>query len=127
MAFSRTEKHIIGFNKIVYTVQLLKTDTNTNFRNDTIEDVDYTLQLLNKGFCTVVLNRLLFKAPSTGTEVGGNTEIEHTREKRLLRAQNTANYWPEAKWKIKDTNVGAKLGSTRIWATFQQRPVPKDS
>jgi hypothetical protein len=127
MAFSRTEKHIIGFNKIVYTVQLLKTDTNTSFRNNTIEDVDYTLQLLNKGFCTVVLNRLLFKAPSTGTEVGGNTEIEHTREKRLLRAQNTANYWPEAKWKIKDTNVGAKLGSTRIWSTFQHRPVPKDS
>jgi hypothetical protein len=127
MAFSRTEKNIIGFNKIVYTVQLLKTDTDTSFRNNTIEDVDYTLQLLNKGFCTVVLNRLLFKAPSTGTEVGGNTEIEHTREKRLLRAQNTANYWPEAKWKIKDTNVGAKLGSTRIWSTFQQRPIPKDS
>jgi hypothetical protein len=36
MAFSRTEKHIIGFNKIVYTVQLLKTDTNTSFRNNRI-------------------------------------------------------------------------------------------
>jgi hypothetical protein len=127
MAFSRTEKHTIGFNKIVYTIQLLKTDTDICFRDNTIEDVDYTLQLLNKGFCTVVLNRLLFKAPSTGSEVGGNTEIEHTREKRLLRAQNTANYWPEAKWKIKDTSVGAKLGSTRIWSTFEQRPVPKEN
>jgi hypothetical protein len=127
MAFSRTEKHTIGFNKIVYTIQLLKTNTDIYFRDNTIEDVDYTLQLLNKGFCTVVLNRLLFKAPSTGSEVGGNTEIEHTREKRLLRAQNTANYWPEAKWKIKDTSVGAKLGSTRIWSTFEQRPVPKEN
>ena len=122
MAFSRTEKNIIGFNKIVYTIQLLKTDTELKFRNNTIEDVDYTLQLLNSGYCTIVLNRLLFKAPSTGSEVGGNTEIEHTREKRLLRAQTTSNYWPEAKWNIKDTNVGAKLGPTRIWSSFTHRP-----
>lgn len=127
MAFSRTEKHIIGFNKIVYTIQLLKTDTGLDFRNNTIEDVDYTLQLLTNGFCTIVLNRLLFKAPSTGSEVGGNTEIEHTKEKRLLRAQTTAQYWPEAKWNIKETNVGAKLGPTRIWATFTQRPTLKNN
>ena len=125
MAFSRTEKHKIGFNKIIYTVQLIETNNDLEFRNDTIEDVDYTLQLLNKNYCTVVLNRLLFKAPSTGTESGGNTEIEHTKEKRLLRAQTTAKYWPEAKWNIKETNVGAKLGPTRIWSTFEQRPIPK--
>ena len=125
MAFSRTEKHKIGFNKIVYGVQLLKTDNDLEFRKDTIEDVDYTLQLLTNNYCTVVLNRLLFKVPSTGTEVGGNTEIEHTTEKRFLRANTTANFWPEAKWKIKDTNVGAKLGPTRIWQTFLQRPTPK--
>lgn len=125
MAFSRTEKHKIGFNKIVYGIQLQKTFTDTEFRVNTIEDVDHTLQLLSNNYCTVVLNRLLMKTPTTGTESGGNTEIEHTKEKRMLRAKTTADYWPEAKWNIKETSLGAKLGPTRIWKTFVQRPTPK--
>lgn len=124
MAFSRTERHDIGFNRIVYSIQLLSTATPVRFREETIEDVDNSLQLLSSGLCTVVLNRLVYATPSTGTEKGGNTDFVHTADSRERRARHTAELWPGA-FKLRETNVGVKLGPSRIWATFPQRPTPK--
>lgn len=125
LAFSRTEKHDIGMNKIVYSIQLLATEPDIWFRDKTIEDIDHTMQLLAAGWCTVVLNRLVYSTPSTGTEKGGNTEVIHQPESRAERARTTQSYWPHA-FKLRNTTVGVKLAPSRIWATFPQRPIAKN-
>jgi hypothetical protein len=125
LAFSRTEKHDVGFNKIIYGIQLLSSEPNIWFRNNTIEDIDNTMQLLTAGYCTLVLNRLVFSTPSTGVEKGGNTENSHQLEAREARARNTQNNWPNA-FKLRKTNVGIRIAPSRIWSTFPQTPVEKN-
>lgn len=125
LAFSRTERHDVGINKIVYTVQLLNTFTEPTFRGGVIEDIDYTMQMLTSGYSTIVLNRLVFSAPSTGTETGGCTEIEHGLESRGERAAQTQRYWPHA-FKLRKTNVGIRIAPSRIWSTFPQTPLEKN-
>lgn len=125
LAFSRTEKHDVGLNKIVYTVQLLATEPDIWFRDKTIEDIDNTMQLLTAGYSTLVLNRLVFSAPSTGVEKGGNTETIHQLESREERARQTQAYWPHA-FKLRKTNVGIRIAPSRIWSSFPQTPVEKN-
>jgi hypothetical protein len=124
MAFSRTEKKDIKFNHIIYSFKLIESDTDIQFRDGTIEDIEHTLQLLDAGKSTVVFNRLLYKTPATGTEKGGNTDHIHTLESREKRAKGTKSYWPGV-FKLRETTDGIKIAPSRIWGTFKQRPVPK--
>jgi hypothetical protein len=55
---------------------------------------------------------------------GGNTEISHANGGREKRAIATQAQWPNI-FKLKESKDGPRLAPSRVWSTFQQRPVPK--
>jgi len=123
-AFSRTEKSIIGFNKNIYCVMLLKNDNDIWFRPDVLEDKDMSMQILANGECTVLFNRLLMFNPSTGTNSGGHGVHSERVKSRAERAKQLAKNWPGA-FELRETKDGLRPKPSRIWQTFKQRPIKK--
>ena len=119
--FSRTEEADIGFNRAIHSASLISTEVKAHSRDNTVGDPDITLQLLNEGTCTIVLNRLVFSAPAVGAQEGGLTDYKETARKR---AENTQALWPGV-FKIKEDKARPRLAPSRIWSSFPQRPTPK--
>ena len=125
--------YVIGFNKQIFTACLFRNTKEHWWKSNTIEDTDYSLQLLSDHLVTLYFNRILmFKAP-TGKYKGGNLEIEYGGnkdekrfggEKQYKKAQKMQEYWPEAKFQIrvKEKTNEIRLKPSRIWSSFKQLP-----
>lgn len=116
-AFSYDNKPAVGVNGMVYCVQLLRTDVAARFRGDTLDDTDYSMQLLMAGYCTLVSRRVVHEQPSTSVQPGGCTDTTHTR--RLERAQAMVRTWPGC-FRIKEGS--SRLAPSQVWRKFPQRP-----
>jgi hypothetical protein len=80
------------------------------------------MQVLNKGFCTILFNRLIIDKVTTLKMKGGNSEIEYGDNGRLKRAEGLQALWPNI-FEIKIVNSQARIKPSRIWKTFKQRPI----
>lgn len=124
-AFAFAERNDIGYNRQVYTCMLLSTEPKAKFRDGLIEDADYNLQILFDGYSVVLFNRVVMNKTTSMVLKGGNTEISHANGGREKRAIATQKQWPEV-FRLKDSKDGPRLAPSRIWSTFQQRPIPKE-
>jgi hypothetical protein len=124
--FAWSEKNDIGYNRQVYTSMLISTEPKSNFRDGLIEDADYNLQILFDGYPVVLFNRVVMNKITSMKMQGGNTEISHANGGREKRAIATQAQWPNV-FKLKESKDGPRLAPSRVWSTFTQRPVPKDS
>jgi hypothetical protein len=113
----------LSFNQCMYSAFIVKNDVGCDFRDGTIEDADFTLQVLMKNKCTVIFNRLLMEKVTTGVMKGGNTEISHGGDGRLRRAQKLCDTWPGG-FSIVWKNGLPKVHPLRVWGRFKQRPIP---
>ena len=77
------------------------------------------------GGVTVIFNRLLMEKVTTGVMKGGNTEISHGGNGRLLRAQQLCKDWPGG-FKIVYKNGVPKAQPMRVWGRFKRRPILKN-
>jgi len=117
--FAWTHQKEVSVNRQAYSCVWVRNDVEADWRDNTQEDTDYSLQVLKLGWCTMVFNRLLMdKIPSTHLR-GGNTEmyLDGGRERRALGLQTD---WP-------DFRTGVRYGKfttlpSSIWKTFPQRP-----
>tara|TARA_R110000744_G_scaffold107013_8_gene203448 strand:- start:569 stop:1315 length:747 start_codon:yes stop_codon:yes gene_type:complete len=119
--FAWTEKNEIDYNKQVYTCVLFNNNTNIWWKDGLIEDTDYSLQLLDAGYCTVIFNRLVMDKATTMSMKGGNTEISYGGDNRRIRAEGLQKAWPGV-FKLSEQYGRVKVNPSRIWRTFDQRP-----
>lgn len=119
--FAFAKKHSVDVNKQVYTCALFRNNVSSQWRPDVIEDTDYSLQLLQEGYTTILLNRLIMNKVATGLIKGGNTEISHGGNRRLLRSQKLSEYYP-GWFKVTEQYGRVKIAPSRIWRTFKQEP-----
>jgi hypothetical protein len=122
--FAFAKKNSLDINKQVYSCALFCNNVPCSWKHDVIEDTDYSLQLLSKGYVTFLFNRLIMNKMATGVLKGGNTEISHGGNRRLLRSQKLAEYWP-GWFKITEQYGRVKVAPSRIWKTFTQDPILK--
>jgi hypothetical protein len=118
-AFSQTRPILV--NKQVYSAMLLNNSTECAFRDGTVEDTDYSLQMLTKKYCTLLFTMLIMNKATTDTMKGGNTEISYSGDGRLQRSLKLQELWPNA-FKIVEKNGKHRIAPSRIWQTFEQIP-----
>lgn len=122
--FGLTKEKPFYLNQQVYSCALISNLDGFWYR-DSVEDTDYSLQILMSGLCTVLFNIFLIKKAPTMKMKGGNTEITYGGDGRLLRAKKLKAYWPKLiDYTIKDGKV--KVLSSHIWRKFEQRLIKKD-
>lgn len=122
-AFSARED--LGINQQIYTCMLINNMIDKRWRNDCVEDTDYSMQILTAGYCTVLFNRLVMDKATTMSQSGGNTEISYSGDGRLKRAEGLMKNWPNI-FKLKKDGSG-RINPARIWKSFKQRPILKDA
>jgi hypothetical protein len=117
--FAFAKNTALDVNKQVYSCALFCNSNTLKWRPDVIEDTDYSLQLLSAGYTTILFNRLIMNKMATGVLKGGNTEISHGGNRRLLRSQKLQEYWP-GWFKITEQYGRVKVAPSRVWKTFKQ-------
>ena len=125
-AFAFAQKKDIVVNRQVYTAMLLSNATKAKFRDGIIEDTDYNMQILTEGYCTLLFARVIMNKETTMKMTGGNTEISHAGNGRLVRSQALADAWPMA-FKIVQKDGRTRIAPSKIWASFQQTPIEKEA
>jgi hypothetical protein len=114
----------VSINKSPASGVLVKNNVEVRWRKGVIVDIDYTLQCLTKGYCSIVFNRLLIDKPGPLKMKGGCTEIEYEGNKRELRTLKFIEYWPNY-CKLKEKYGRKGLSVCCLGKKFLQRPILK--
>jgi len=114
----------ISINKICYSCVLVNNQVAADWRPDVIEDTDYTLQVLSRGFCSVVFNRLIMAKVASMKMKGGNTDTTYAGDGRLKRAQGLQKYWPN-QFKIREKYGKIGIAPSQVWKKFTQTLIRK--
>lgn len=92
-AFSKTRA--VQKNKLAYQVVLLDNAVNIEYAPVlAAEDWDYTLKVLEAGYCTLVFHHIMNDSSSTMKNSGGCTDIAYVGDKRKLSYENFIKLWP---------------------------------
>lgn len=122
--FAFAKKNVWDLNKQVYSCVLVNNNNNISWRENTVEDTDYSLQILNSGLCTILFNRFLIEKPPTMKMKGGNTDTEYVGNGRINRSLGLIKAWPGA-FKLKHEYGRPKIAPSNIWKTFKQELIRK--
>lgn len=117
--FAWTKKYPIDINKQCYSGVLINNDNGVKWRDNVVEDTDYSLQILSKEYCTLLFNTLLIAKEATKKGNGGNDNSDTWRLNRSLGLQK---YWPEANFKITREYGRVKVKPSQIWKKFTHMP-----
>jgi len=118
--FGRLATTEFTINKFAYTCALFNTGLPYYWRCDIEDDLDYNLQCLTNGWCTVQFQRYLFEWSTTGVRPGGYTEI-YAEGKRLLRQRATLEMWPEIlPRELAPKGDNYRIITNHIWKGFKQ-------
>ena len=80
-------------NHRCYTFTLFMNAVPCRWRPPNNEDADMTLQVLARGYCTVLVNAFLMQTPTTMQKVGGQTEA-YIAGARLKMVRALERRWP---------------------------------
>jgi len=111
----------VSINRQAYSCVLVNNSLDIRYKIDCIEDTDYSLQVLDKGYCTILFNKLLMAKAATGQYKGGNTDTIHAGDGRLIRSRKLQEYWPGA-FKLVKKKERWHVAPSRIWNKFPQMP-----
>jgi hypothetical protein len=123
--FAFAKSTAVDFNKQIYSCFLVNNSVNYYWRSDTVEDTDYSLQVLHGGYSTILFNRLLINKAATMTIKGGNTDGEYAGMGRMNRSLQLQRDWPGANFVITNQYNRVKVMPSRIWRSFKQTPETK--
>ena len=125
--FAWTQTKDISLNKQVAGCVIVLSKSSANYRTETIEDIDFSMQTVSTGYVTAIFNRLLIDTPSTGTQKGGNTgAIQNDRMTELQ--ENFVKEWGEdfSVEYLDNPKRPSRLRASRVWNKFKQKPKLKN-
>lgn len=124
--FAFSKKRDIDLNKMIYCFQLLNNNIQARYQPRTSEDVDFSVRILKENLVTMVFNKYSFSTPSSGSVEGGcNDSIDYINNGRKTRNLKLVETYPE--WFTEyEKNGQSEIKPSRIWKTFQQRPIYKN-
>ncbi len=123
-AYAFAKKTQVSTNKMVYGIILANNEVDHDWRPGTNEDLDYSLQTLEKGYVTIAFNTVLFDTFTTGKLDGGNMLNLFAGDGRRQIYEKTAELWP-GRFVVKqlDTDRGWTLKHTRrFYDDYKQKP-----
>lgn len=118
-AFAAFDKKRYVFSRQCCTIFCVNNSTEATWDPETIEDTDYSLQILHDGLCTVVFNCYTYNIPKQTTQKGGNTEafIEGALYKRHLKLQEKYPGW----FQIEKRNGTSRVKPSKVWSYFKHQ------
>jgi hypothetical protein len=123
-SFAFSQKHQYSLNQQVCSAMLISNNTlDCNFREGVREDTDFSLQLLSRGHCTMIFNRLLIEKAKTMTVKGGCTDSDYKGAGRMKILYKLQEFWPGV-FEIRNVDGVASMKPSRIWQSFKQKPIP---
>jgi hypothetical protein len=124
--FARLARNEIDVNRQCYSCMLVNNYLDIYWRKGTVEDTDYSLQVLSSGFCTMLFNRLIFGKYGM-MKHGGNNDTEYSDD-NLSRCRGLQEFWP-GEFEIQEKDVWIKkkerrmvMLPSRVWKKFSQLP-----
>ena len=123
--YAFSQKQYLSLNQQVYSCVLVNNYINVWWRDNCVEDTDYSLQILFENYCTIIFNTLLIEKPPTMQMKGGNTEIAYGGDGRLRRSFGLQILWPGI-FDLTYKYGRPKMKPSRIWQTFKQVPIKYD-
>lgn len=127
-AFARKFSNDITYSTFPYSCWLQRTGGMPNFRAETLDDVDYALQLLTRGDCIMRSNIYLRNTCTSGSVKGGNSVVSDSSRNALNQkvakvVEYFSDYLDLDKTKRKD-GVWDVKPKKRYSLLFPQRPTP---
>ena len=119
--FAFAKNNHISINRQAYSCVLINNNLDIWYRHPCVEDTDYSMQILSKGFCTILFNKLLMSKATTGQYKGGNTDISYSGDGRLIRSRGLQDFWP-GNFKLIRKNESWRIAPSRVWDKFPQLP-----
>ena len=83
------------FNTRIYSCNLIKNDIPFRWRGRYNEDTILSLDILSKGYCTLLFNYFLQEKIKTQLIKGGNTEVFYKKEGTFPKSQLLVNVYPQ--------------------------------
>jgi hypothetical protein len=121
--YAWSQRRPLLLNRQCSSCFLVNNAAESRFRQDVIEDTDFSMQILTSGYCTLLFNQLLFCNPPPAARKGGNTTDLHYGQITLLQ-RNLQRYWPRC-FEVGTGDDGqTRVKPSRIWGKFPQRPIP---
>jgi hypothetical protein len=125
----------LSINKQPHQCILINNDTKSNFRSEfnPVEDLDFTLQVLTEGWCTILMNHLrTCSVSATSGKLRGKIieyDVESLNAYRIkvrMKMEKLCAAWPSLPLSVKMTNDGRPQirRGKKVWAAFKQRPLP---
>jgi hypothetical protein len=110
----------VKLNRMCCQCILIYNELDALWWRDTVEDTDYSLQVLEHGWCTVLFNHLRTVSPPPCKQKGGNTDSGHY-ERYKEKVGSLVRYWPQMTI-APESSIGFKANG--IWRSFKQTLVP---
>lgn len=118
-AFAFSKKTHLSINRQAYSCVLVNNELGDLYwRDNVVEDTDYSLQVLSSGYCTLIFNKLMIAKGAASKNSGGNSNSD---EWRMNRAVGLQKKWPDT-FKIKKRSGLVRVLPSRVWGTFLQTP-----
>jgi hypothetical protein len=127
VAFAFAQKTDIKFNRNSYMCFLCNNSVDAEFRAGVVVDTDYSMQVLTKGWCTIVFTRLLIDKVGTGKMKGGLAEIEYANGGRRARNLKLCELWNHVFQEEVLKNGKSRIKPSSVWRNFKQRPKLKEN
>lgn len=123
--YAWAQKDQYSINQQCPSCVLFNNECKSIWRDDVIEDTDFWLQVLSEGYTTILFNRLVMDKTAIKTMAGGCTDLYYNNDNiRYSRQVKLQEFWPGV-FDIKLVNGTSRVKPSRIWRTFQQRPIRK--
>jgi hypothetical protein len=110
-------------NNLPVQCVLVRNDVKARYRNTggTMSDLDFTLQVLEEGWCTIMFDHLRTNTPAIGSNKGG-MHLVYKDQSRLRTAMERLVQWHPVLSYVED-DKGLHLKRNRIWSQFSQVPI----
>lgn len=121
VVFAWTKKEARNVNKLIASAFLVENDLGINWSDNMIEDIDYCIQVLEKGYCTLIFNRLAYQKKPNNKDLGGQAGFNYER----LNI-NLVNKYPNYFKLVEDKKTGLKkVAASRVWGKFKSYLIEK--
>ena len=123
--FAWTQTKPISLNKQIASCVLLNSFIESRYRSNTVEDIDFSMQVLTEGYCSIIFNELLYDNPPPARQKGGNSTVHY--KNITSYQQNFIKEWGDD-FKIeylKNKSTPSRLRPRQVWRKFKQQPLKK--
>lgn len=116
--FANFQNKPFQLNQQVYSCVLVNNKTPYYWRNETIEDTDFSLQNISGGYCTVLFNAFCFTKPTQMKMRGGNTDSAYSKTGAYMMAKQLKKNWPMVVKNIIYKNGRPKVTINNVWSKY---------